>query len=145
MSLQKRQRGFGIVSAVFILVILAVLAVSITFLAGSQRSTVVVDVLGSRAYQAARAGVEWAAYRILQGTPCAGSTNLNFASTSSLGPFTATVTCVQTTANEGGATVTLYSVVSNACNIPTGGACPNGASNNATYVERQVSAVIAGN
>jgi MSHA biogenesis protein MshP len=139
-----RQAGFGIVSAVFILVFLAILGASIVFLAGTQRNAVVVDVLGSRAYQAARAGIEWGAYQALVGSSCAASTNLAFPAGSSLAPFTATVTCTSTTANEGGSTITLYNIVSNACNVPTGGACPNGASNSATYVERQVTAVVGG-
>jgi MSHA biogenesis protein MshP len=131
---------------VFILVILAFLGVSITFFAGTQRNAVVVDVLGSRAYQAARAGIEWGAYQALVSSSCTGApgVNLTFPAGSSLASFTATVTCTSTTANEGGSTITLYNIVSNACNVPTGGACPNGATNSATYVERQVTAVVGG-
>lgn len=138
------QGGFGVISAVFILVILAFLGVSITFMAGTQRNVVRIDISGSRAYQAARAGVEWGAYQALRNGSCVASTNLALPAGTSLAEFTATVTCTATTANEGGTTVTLYNIVSNACNIPTGGACPNAASNSATYVERQVTAVIGG-
>lgn len=138
------QKGFGIVTAVFILVILALLGVSITFMAGTQRNIVMIDIAGSRAYQAARAGVEWGAYQALRNGSCVASTNLVLPAGTSLAEFTATVTCIATTANEGGTTVTLYNIVSNACNIPTGGACPNAASNNGTYVERQLTAVIGG-
>ena len=144
MRASGKQSGFGIISAVFILVILAFLGVSITFLAGTQRNAVVIDTLGSRAYQAARAGVDWGAYQALRNGSCVASTNLAFAAGSSLSPFTATVACTATTANEGGTTITIYNIVSNACNIPTGGACPNAASNSATYIERQVTAVVGG-
>lgn len=144
MTWRASQAGFGIVSAVFILVFLAILGVSITFFAGTQRSAVLVDVLGSRAYQAARAGIDWGAYQALRNGSCLASTNITFPATSSLSPFTATVACTATTANEGGTVITLYNIVSNACNIPTGGACPNTASNSATYIERQVTAVVGG-
>jgi MSHA biogenesis protein MshP len=141
---RNRQTGFGIVSAVFILVILAFLGVSITFMAGTQRNAVMIDILGSRAYQAARAGVDWGSHRTLVSSACAATTNLTFPAGSTLAPFTVTVTCSQSTSDEGGTPVVLYSIVANACNIPTGGACPNGATNSSTYVERQVTAVIGG-
>ncbi len=141
----NRQAGFGIVSAVFILVILAFLGVSITFMAGTQRNAVMIDILGSRAYQAARAGIDWGTYRALVSAACSvAPTNLTFPAASSLAPFTVTVTCTQSTTDEGGTPVVLYSIIANACNLPTGGACPNGATNSATYVERQVTAVIGG-
>jgi MSHA biogenesis protein MshP len=142
-KMRNRQAGFGIVSAVFILVILALLGVSITFMAGTQRNAVMIDILGSRAYQAAR--IDWGTYRALVSAACpVAPTNLTFPAASSLAPFTVTVTCTQSTTDEGGTPVVLYSIVANACNIPTGGACPNGATNSATYVERQVTAVIGG-
>lgn len=142
-SSMRAQSGFGLVSAVFLLVMLAVLGVSITFMSGTQRNAVVLDVLGSRAYQAARAGIEWGAFQAVQNNACAASTNLTFTGTSMAG-FAATVQCTVTTTDEGGTTIRLYNIISNACNIPTGGACPNAASNSATYVERQVTAVVGG-
>jgi MSHA biogenesis protein MshP len=138
------QAGFGIISAVFILVILAVLAVSITFMAGTQRSASNMDLLGSRAYQAARAGIDWGAYQALVSAACPAPTNLTFPAGSSMAGFTTTITCALTTTNEGGVTITLYNIISNACNFPTGGACPNAASANPLYVERQVTAVVGG-
>lgn len=138
------QGGFGIISAVFILVILAVLGISITFMAGTQRSASTLDLLGTRAYHAARAGVDWGAYQALVNGVCPAPTNLTFPAGSSLAGFTTTVTCALTTTNEGGVTVTLYNIISNSCNIPTGAACPNAASANPLYVERQVTAVVGG-
>lgn len=137
------QAGFGLVTAVFLLVMLAVLGVSITFMAGTQRSAVMLDLLGSRAYQAARAGIEWGAFQAVQNNACATSTNLTFAGTSMAG-FAATVQCTVTTTDEGGSTIRLYNIISNACNIPAAGACPNAGSNSATYIERQVTAVVGG-
>jgi MSHA biogenesis protein MshP len=137
------QSGFGVVSAVFILVILAFLTVSIVSITGSQRAISAADLRGSRAYQAARAGIEWGAYQALVNGACAGQTSPGMPAGSSLAEFTVTVRCTASTANEGGATVTLYNIEANACNVPAGGACPNAASNNPNYVERQISAVMS--
>jgi MSHA biogenesis protein MshP len=63
--LKQLQRGFAIASAIFILVVLAALAVGITVLTMQTQSGVARDLLGSRAYQAARAGLDWGAYRVL--------------------------------------------------------------------------------
>jgi len=58
------QRGFSLVSAIFLLVVLAGLgAVMVTF-STAQNQSLAMDVLGSRAYQAAHAGIEWAAHNI---------------------------------------------------------------------------------
>jgi MSHA biogenesis protein MshP len=59
------QRGFALASAIFILVVLAALAVGITLLTTQAQRSVARDMLGSRAYQAARAGLDWGAYRVL--------------------------------------------------------------------------------
>jgi MSHA biogenesis protein MshP len=62
---RRADRGFALASAIFILVVLAALAVGITLLTTQAQTGVARDLLGSRAYQAARAGLEWGAYRVL--------------------------------------------------------------------------------
>lgn len=58
------QRGFSLVTAIFLLVVLAGLgAAMVTFSIGQNQSQAM-DLMGSRAYQAANAGIEWAAYNI---------------------------------------------------------------------------------
>jgi Tfp pilus assembly protein PilX len=60
--IHRRQQGFSLVTAIFLLVVLAGLgAVMATFFTNQQQSSAL-DVMGSRAYQAARAGIEWAVY-----------------------------------------------------------------------------------
>ena len=59
------QRGFAIVSAIFILVVLAALALAITLLTTQTETGHARDILGSRTYQAARAGLDWGAYQVL--------------------------------------------------------------------------------
>jgi MSHA biogenesis protein MshP len=71
--------GFAIATAVFIIVILAALAVSITLLTTQSQVGLARDMQGSRTYQAARAGLEWGAYQVLDPsntTATSGSANL---------------------------------------------------------------------
>jgi MSHA biogenesis protein MshP len=60
----KIQRGFSLVSAIFLLVVLAALGAAMVTFSTTQNQSIAMDVLGSRAYQAANAGIEWAAYNI---------------------------------------------------------------------------------
>ncbi|WP_263769705.1 pilus assembly PilX N-terminal domain-containing protein [Propionivibrio soli] len=64
----KRRRsdgGFALPSAIFLLVILAGLAAFLARVSTTQSVTSAQDIQGTRAYQAARAGIEWGLYRVL--------------------------------------------------------------------------------
>jgi len=63
--INRFQQGFLLPAAIFILVILAALGAYALNITSVQQSTSTQDVQGARAYQAARAGVEWAAYQVL--------------------------------------------------------------------------------
>lgn len=65
MKLKKTQQGFSLVSAIFLLVVLAGLGAAMVSFSTTQNQAQALDVMGSRAYQAASAGVEWAAYNIM--------------------------------------------------------------------------------
>jgi MSHA biogenesis protein MshP len=71
-------RGFAFVTAVFLLVILGMLAGFVVNLSANAAASGAAAVQGVRALQAARAGIEWAAYQLRDpnGTLAAGSTNL---------------------------------------------------------------------
>lgn len=62
------QKGFAIVTAIFILLMLASLAAFVASVSTTQHTTSAQDLQGSRAYQAARAGVEWGLYQVLDPT-----------------------------------------------------------------------------
>lgn len=138
----RRQRGFLIIAAVFLLVVLAGLVAYLMTASTTSQAASASDFNSARAYQAARAGIEWGAYQILRdpggGTfkpACeAGTATFDLTFGSTLSAFTARVTCTSASLSEGGATVRAYSIVSNACNEAP---CPN-ASTAATYVERQM-------
>jgi MSHA biogenesis protein MshP len=59
----NNQKGFTLVQAVFILVVLGLLGMVMVRLIGVQTSTGVMALQGARAYHAARSGLEWGAAR----------------------------------------------------------------------------------
>jgi MSHA biogenesis protein MshP len=152
-----RQRGFSIVAAIFLLLVLALLGAVVVSVIGIQQASSQLDLLGVRAYHSARAGMEWGARSVLDPDntlnpgscspvvmpSCPASpTNLNTLA-ASLSSFTVTVTCTQTAdTTEGNRNVRVFTLVATACNQPSGGACPNPAPAG-EYVERQLQASLA--
>lgn len=136
------QSGFSIISAIFLVIVLAALAVFAVSLSRVQQTTVAYDDLGSRARQAALAGLDWGRFQIFRaGGACAASTTLTMPAGTSLQGFVTSVTCAATSHTEAGSPVTIYTLVSTACFLPAGGACPNPAPG-ADYVERQLREVL---
>ncbi|GIX27828.1 agglutinin biogenesis protein MshP [Pelomicrobium sp. G1] len=142
-------RGFSTVTALFLVVVLALLGAALMSVFGLQQAASGLDLQGSRALRAARAGIEWGMYQVLVaqgGSACPASPqNLSFGGT--LSAFTVTVECSGFPADETGHTPNPFSVfrlVSTACNNPMAGACPNtSADPGARYVERRVQGTIA--
>lgn len=60
------QHGFTIVQAVFILVVLGMLGAYMVTMSTVQQATSSQALMQARAYQAARAGLEWGIYRIVE-------------------------------------------------------------------------------
>jgi MSHA biogenesis protein MshP len=110
------QKGFSLISAIFLLVVLSFLGVAMVSFSTTQHQSSAMDVMGSRAYQAARAGIEWATYQVVLSTASsAAPTNCatNFAADSlggSLAPFTVMVNCVAASHVEGASTIWIYDV-----------------------------------
>lgn len=142
---RRRQRGFLIIAAVFLLVVLAGLVAYLTTVSTTSQAASAADFGSARAYQAARAGIEWGAYQVLRDSGGAFTTTCNggtATSTLTLGDFTAAVTCTAgASLNEGASTVRAYRIVSNGCNQP---ACPT-VTTSATYVERELAISITSN
>lgn len=162
-TFRKRLRGMAIVSALFLLVALAVLGAAITRVFSMTSVGESYDFNGARAYQAARTGVEWVAYQVLKGA-CSGgdycalcrSATYEAPTSQTLGglpgdlsAFAVTVTCGSGGAaySEGGGAVWVYKITANACNQPGAtGACPNttaAAVASLGYAERQISLTIS--
>lgn len=133
-------RGVGIVTAIFLLVVLAGLSVALLTLFTTQQASASLDEQGARAYQAARAGVEWGVYQQLQLSNCASSTSLILPA-ATLSAFTVTVVCEM----RGSATpqLTRYVITATACNQPVSGVCQSdSAPDNADYVARTMKVEI---
>ncbi|MEN9866032.1 MAG: hypothetical protein RL748_1622 [Pseudomonadota bacterium] len=130
-------RGFSLVTAIFLLVVLALLSAAIVSVVGTHQASSSLDVQGARAFQAARAGIEWGLYRQLQpsaATTCFTTTSFALPASSSLSGFTVTVSC---TLSIGPGTLKRWQLTSVACNQPLVSTCPN-PSNNPDYVQRLV-------
>lgn len=131
----RRARGFAIVSAIFILVVLAALAGFIVSVTSTQAFTFAQDIQGARAYQAARAGTEWGIYQWLATTPsaaCSGTT-LSFPDPD-LSSFTTTVVATGPTLSGGVNFCTIVATARSAGGVGSPG-----------YVEREIRVVVEGN
>jgi len=132
------QKGFSLVTAIFLLVVLATLGtLMVTFFSAQQQSSAL-DVMGTRAYQAARVGVEWAAYQVAQSplnaaAPVGCATNFAAGTLAgTLSPFAVNVTCLApVSAVEVASTIWVYDITSTA----TFGGAPG----SPDYLERVIS------
>ena len=112
----KMQRGFSLVSAIFLLVVIAALGTFAVTLSTTQHQSAAMDVMGSRAYQAARSGIEWAAYQVTtsaSNAPIAAPCATSFAQGSlggTLSPFAVDVTCSAASHVEITTTIWIYDV-----------------------------------
>ncbi len=146
---RDHQAGISLVTAIFLIVVLAALGAIVVTVSGLQHTSSARDVMGSKAYQAARAGIEWGAYKVLQQAAlpgagvCPPSTQIPMPAGTDLTGLTVNVTCALTTFAEGARTAAnpleFYLIIATACNQP---ACPNTTNPGPAYVERQLQATI---
>lgn len=135
------QRGFSLVSAIFLLVVIAALGTFAVTLSTTQHQGEALDVMGSRAYQAARTGIEWAAYNVAQSPAsspvpwggCATGPVPPLALGGNLSAFSVALSCSSSSHVEGASVLWIYDVSAVATAT---GAAPG----DANYVERVVSA-----
>ena len=137
---RKNVQGFSLISAIFLLVVIAALGVFAVTLSTTQQQSTALDVMGVRAYQAAKSGIEWGAYQVTRNAgACAPSTTLLVA-VGTLSAFTIIVECTVAPFDEAGRTVAggnpvrVYNLISTA---------KQGAAGAPNYVERQMSVTIA--
>jgi MSHA biogenesis protein MshP len=144
----RRAGGFAYIAAIVFLVVLAGFALAALRLSGSAQATVDQAVLGARAGQAARAGLEWAFFRLKTPHADCDAVLKNQPDFSAETGYRVAVTCTMQTYQEGqtsaGASLAknIFQLKATACN---GAACPS--TDNATiagpdYVERMRSASI---
>ncbi len=151
-------RGVAIVTAIFLLVALAGLAVAVVTLTTAQQSASAQDVMGQRAYQAAKTGIEVILYNGLRTGPtpptpattlgCTADKTFKLAmpAGTTLSAFAVTVRCEAAIPGLGSndandTTAGHFRITSTACNQPVNNACPNPAPG-PDYVQRQLRAQL---
>lgn len=123
--------------AIFMIVTLAAIALYLVTVSTGQSQAVSQDEQAVRAYQAARAGIDFGAFHVLRNGACPGSQPPAFAAPG-LSAFRVEVNCQQLLPlageTEGSTNVKVYRITATGCNAnpcspPTPGS---------TYVERQL-------
>lgn len=118
---QRQERGFALVAAVFIVVVLALLGIMIVTIGGVQRATTSAAVQGARAYHAARTGIEWGVFQALNNTvptcgaaPSTPTTNTFNLAVAGLDGFSVSVVCSYTQHKERSDDYNIFVIVSSA-------------------------------
>jgi MSHA biogenesis protein MshP len=127
------QRGFTLITAIFLLVGVAALVVFMTNIRVAQQTTLVYGVQGARAMQAARSGIEWGIYDAIVIGNCAASTTFTIARPT-LDNFSVEVQCGATTHTEGVTALTTYQLTAIAS---------DGVFGSLDYVQRRIQATVS--
>lgn len=120
-ALTKGQRGVSLVAAIFLLLLMAGLAAFMANILSVTHVNLAADIGGSRAYQAARAGVEWSMFQL---DPNAQSSGLPTCASASgtintIPDHTVVVSCTEypsssTVYQEGSKQIRIFRIVSTA-------------------------------
>ena len=94
----RPERGFALVAALFVMVIIALVIMMMSRLSVTQNAGLDLGIQQARAYQAARAGLEWGLYQLLREDNLAGtcpeSSSISMAG-SGLTDFRVSLDCVK--------------------------------------------------
>ena len=135
------QTGFTLITAIFLLVVVASLSVYMLSLRTVQQSTLLYGVQGARAMQAARAGIEWGIFQVIPaaacpvgGCACPASTNFT-ASGPALSAFRINVTCARSNGHfEGSVEIVTFQLTATA---------ETGTYGTLDYVSRRLQATVS--
>lgn len=120
---RKLQRGFSLISAIFLLVVIAALGTFAVTLLTTQQQSAALDIMGSRAYQAARTGIEWGAYQVISnpaGVCSVGgvSNPVGMPASGALAVYYVDVSCWSyAPVSEATSSVTMYRIISTASGV----------------------------
>lgn len=127
-------------SAIFIIVVLALLGAAMAKFAMMQHTTSTQDYQGVRAYHAARSGIEWGLYRILDpdsapsaSLPGCWAGNATVTLAQDLAAFNVIVSCSATVTTEDSQNISTYRLQATASIGSTG---------TQHYVERQIESTV---
>src|SRR5690349_104443 len=118
-SRRRQSAGFALMAALFIIVTLTAIGAYLLTISTGQLAAGVQDEQSTRAYQAARAGIDWGAYEVLTLGPACPAVPQPMV----LLGYTVNVTCaLVTTEMEAGTSINVYQLTSTACNAAACGA-----------------------
>lgn len=149
------ERGFAIVSAIFILVVLAALGGYILSTSSTQNLALAQDVMSSRATQAARSGLEWGAYQVTRASafraacvdpnasyagPAPATQAFTLGELPGLADFRVDIVCRSEAYNEAGESYRVFRIEATACTVA--GGCPAATVPAIGYVEHRQAATV---
>ncbi len=129
--MKRAQTGFTLITAIFLLVVVAALVAYMTNIRVVQQTTLVYGVQGARATQAARSGIEWGIFQSIVNGSCAGSTSFTDPAFSG---FNIQVQCGQTTHIEGTTPIDTFQLTAIAS---------SGIFGSLDYVQRRIQATVS--
>ncbi len=136
----RSQKGFSLLTAIFLLVVVAGLVGYMVSLAVVQHSTQAMAVQGARALQAARSGLDYAARRALESGICPASEMLSFAGDeAALRAFRVTLQCSASTHVEADSTVNVYRITA----LAESGSYAQGGLASPDYVARRLRMTVS--
>ena len=134
----SNNRGFAIIVAIFLLVVVSALGSAIVAITSTTNRNQTNDWLGAMAYQAAQAGLEYGIYQTTQGLWCtSAAASITIPMPGNLSRFSVTVACSPSSHTVGPASMSVWTLTSTACNQ---GTCPSAATT--SYIERQVRTTV---
>ncbi len=129
-----RQEGFGLVAAIFLLLVMAAAAMGMVSLSATQHHSGAVSLQAIRAFHASRSGIQWGIAQAISGAACPADTTLTL-SEGGLKGFSVAVSCTSSSHTEGASTDSTYTLVALA---------EYGAFGQPDYVSRRLQAAITG-
>ncbi|MFT5659228.1 MAG: MSHA biogenesis protein MshP [Gammaproteobacteria bacterium] len=130
-----RQSGFTLITAIFLLVVVALLSGYIISLRSVQQQTLVYGVQGARAMPAARAGIEWGIFESINNNNCTTENPVFQAAGAAISRFDIEVGCTSSSHTEGAApAILVYQLTSTAT---------TGSYGTLDYVSRRLQATVS--
>ena len=131
MTSAREQTGFTLITAIFLLVVVAAMVVYMTNIRVAQQTTVVYGVQGARAIMVARSGLEWGISQSIVSGSCAASSSFT---DPAFAGFSVEVQCTQSTHTEGVTPLVIYRLTAIAS---------SGVYGSLDYVQRRLQATVS--
>jgi len=112
MRIRPAARGFTLITAVFLIVVLTALAAFMITITTTQRQTSTLSVLGSRAFFASQSGMERAIHSVLSGGTCFGSPLIFNLTGGATNGFQVVLSCQERPVSEGPDNFRVYALQS---------------------------------